>query len=48
VAFKAAGDVHAAEGDLPAALTSYRASLAITERLAKDDRAIRSSSAIYR
>ena len=31
------GDVQVAQGDLPAALTSYRASLAIAERLAKAD-----------
>jgi hypothetical protein len=37
VAFKAVGDAHAAQGDLRAALTSYRAALVITERLAKDD-----------
>ena len=31
------GDVQVAQGDLPAALASYRASLAIRERLAKAD-----------
>ena len=31
------GNVQVAQGDLPAALTSYRASLAIRERLAKAD-----------
>ena len=31
------GDVQRTQGDLPAALTSYRASLAIRERLAKAD-----------
>ena len=37
VALDAIGDVQVAQGDLPAALTSYRASLAIRERLAKAD-----------
>ena len=37
VAFNELGDVQEAQGDLPAALTSYRASLAIAERLAKAD-----------
>jgi hypothetical protein len=31
------GDVHVEQGDLPAALESYRASLAIAERLAQAD-----------
>ena len=31
------GDVQVAQGDLPAALTSYQASLTIRERLAKSD-----------
>ena len=37
VALDAIGDVQRAQGDLPAALTSYRASLTIRERLAKAD-----------
>ena len=37
VALDAIGDVQRAQGDLAAALTSYRASLAIRERLAKAD-----------
>jgi hypothetical protein len=37
VTFDAIGDVQIAQGDLPAALTSYRAALALHERLAKAD-----------
>jgi hypothetical protein len=37
VALNEIGAVQVAHGDLPAALTSYRASLAIRERLAKAD-----------
>jgi hypothetical protein len=41
VAFYAIGDVQRAQSDRPAALTSYRASLGIRERLAKADPVLR-------
>ena len=37
MAYIKVGDVQVAQGNLPAALTSYQASLAITDRLAKSD-----------
>jgi hypothetical protein len=37
VSFNKVGDVQVAQGNLPAALTSYQASFAIADRLAKSD-----------
>ena len=37
MSYNKVGDVQVAQGDLPAALTSYRDSLAISDRLAKAD-----------
>jgi hypothetical protein len=37
VSYNKVGDVQMAQGNLPAALTSYQAGLAIAERLAKSD-----------
>jgi hypothetical protein len=48
VSYGRVGDVQVAQGNLPAALTSYQASLAIRERLAKSNPGIPAGSAISR
>ena len=48
VSYGRVGDVQMAQGNLPAALTSYQASLAIRDRLAKSDPGMPAGSAISR